>query len=474
MVFSSTVFIFIFLPTFLITYYMTVIYGNIKHQNAVLILFSLIFYAYGGFSFLPILLFSILANYYFAILIDKYDNKSKMIVTLSVVFNLLILFIFKYLNLFDNIFVNIVNVLFKRNYTHFIKEISLPIGISFYTFQILSYVIDVYRKKVKANYNFFQVLLYALLFPQLIAGPIVRYTDVNNEINDRKITFDNIYLGLRRFVIGFIKKIIFANMLGNVATSALNSHYHSIGIYLAILGLICYTIQLYLDFSAYSDMAIGIGQMIGFKFPENFNHPFMSKSLSELWRRWHMTLTSFLTDYVYIPLGGSKISEVRTYINILIVFSLSGFWHGANWNFLLWGIFNAIMEMIERLFLKNVLKKIPKFLAIIYTNIVWFIGVSIFAFTNMKMFNAFIGFITNPINLNINNRALITLVFDKYFVFVFLVSVLFCTDIFDRIDKFLKTKNLVFVSDVILSILFIYAVSEMLASGYNPFIYFRF
>lgn len=472
MVFSSTVFLFYFLPAFLITYYLTVIYGNIKHQNAVLIIFSLVFYAYGGFSFLPILLFSIFVNYILALLIEK--SETKLYIVISVTFNLLILFIFKYLNLFDNIFVNIINVLFKREYTNFIPEIALPIGISFYTFQIMSYEIDVYRKKVEANHNFFEVLLYALLFPQLIAGPIVRYTDINNEIRQRHITFDNIYNGFRRFAIGFIKKIIFANILGNVATLSLYSHKNSIGIYFAILGLICYTIQLYLDFSAYSDMAIGIGHMIGFNFPENFNHPFMSKSLSELWRRWHMTLTSFFKDYVYIPLGGSKKSEIRTYINIFIIFSLSGFWHGANWNFLLWGIYNAIMEMFERAYFKKVLKKIPNFLAIIYTNIVWFVGVSIFAFTSMRMFNSFVGFVTNPINLNINNRLLITSVFNNYFVFIFILSILLCTDIFERIDKYLKNKNLHFISDAVLAILFIYASAEMLASGYNPFIYFRF
>ena len=476
MVFSSPIFIFIFLPLFLLFYFLTVIYGNIKHQNICLIVFSLAFYAYGGITFLPYLLFSIFINYILAIYIDRVDSikLKKYLLVLDISFNIIILVIFKYLNLFDNILVSLFNAIFNKNYTDFIPDVALPIGISFYTFQILTYVVDVYRKKVKVNYNFFEVLLYAILFPQLIAGPIVRYSDVQNEISNRTLSLDNAYIGIKRFMIGFSKKIIFANTCGNIASLCLNAEAYRIGFYFSFLAIVCYTIQIYLDFSAYSDMAIGIGKIIGFNFPENFNYPFISFSLSEFWKKWHLTLTSFLTDYIYIPLGGSRKGIFRTYINIFIVFTLSGIWHGANINYFLWGIYNAVFMILERMFLLKFLKKIPKVISLIYTNLIWIFGMIIFYYTDFSKMFLYLDSLFYPIDINYNFRPMLKAILNYSFLFVFIVSLLLCTPIFKYISDYLKKIKLHYISDIIIVLMFIYAIMEMTVSGYNPFIYFRF
>ena len=476
MVFSSPIFIFIFLPLFLFSYFLTVVYGDIKHQNICLIIFSLIFYAYGGIRFLPILLLSILVNYILAICIANYqdDKYKKIFLFIDVFFNILILVIFKYLNLFDNLIVNLLNTLLHRNYTDFIPDIALPIGISFYTFQIITYVIDVYRNKVKVNTKFSEVLLYAMLFPQLIAGPIVRYSDVQNEIEYRTTSLDRVYNGIKRFMIGFVKKIIFANTCGNIATLCLGAEPYRIGFYFSILAIVCYTIQIYLDFSAYSDMAIGIGLMLGFNFPENFNDPFTAHSLTEFWRKWHMTLTSFLTDYIYIPLGGSRKGVFRTYVNIFLVFAISGIWHGANINYLMWGIYNAFFMIIERLFLSKILKKIPKILSLVYTLFVWVFGMVIFYYTDFSKMFLYLDGLFYPMNFDFNFRPMLKVVLNFSFVSVFVGSLLLCTPIFKTISIFLQEKRLSFISDIVIVLLFVYAIMEMCVSGYNPFIYFRF
>ena len=476
MVFSSPIFIFIFLPLFLFCYFMTIVYGSIKHQNMCLIIFSLIFYAYGGIRFLPILIFSIFINYLLAIYIDKAKDSKirKLLIFIDVSFNVIILVIFKYLNLFDNLAVSFVNAVFHRSYTDFIPDVALPIGISFYTFQIMTYVIDVYREKVKVNYNFWQVLLYAMLFPQLIAGPIVRYSDVQNEISYRTTSLDKVYIGIKRFMIGFAKKIIFANTCGNVATLCLNAEAYHIGFYFSFLAIVCYTIQIYLDFSAYSDMAIGIGTILGFNFPENFDYPFITHSLTEFWKKWHMTLTSFLTDYIYIPLGGSRKGAFRTYVNVFLVFAISGIWHGANINYLLWGIYNALFMIVERLFLSKVLKKIPKAISLIYTNLVWIFGMVIFYYTDFNKMFLYLDGLFYPMNFDFNFRPMLKAVLNGSFLFVFVVSLLMCTPIFKKISIFLEKKHLSFVADIVIVLLFVYAIMEMSVSGYNPFIYFRF
>ena len=342
MVFSSPIFLFLFLPACLLGYLLTNLFGNIKSENICLLIFSIIFYAYGSLDFLPILLLSIALNYLSSNLVDAVENKyiRTFLFIVSLVINIGLLFIYKYLNLFTGF-------LFGEDYA---TNIKLPIGISFYTFQVLSYLIDVYKKDVKACSSIVDFALFTMLFPQLIAGPIVRYSTIEIELKNRRTIFDSFSDGIMRFMVGFTKKIVFANALGNIADIAFRQlGYYTMGPLLSIFVLVCYSMQVYLDFWAYSDMAIGIGKIFGFSFPENFNMPFLSTSITEFWKRWHMTLSTFFRDYVYIPLGGSRKGLFRTCINLIIVFALSGFWHGASFNFLFWGLYNAIFLVIERI-----------------------------------------------------------------------------------------------------------------------------
>ena len=466
MVFSSPVFLFYFFPVCLILYFISILFKNIKISNICLLIFSLLFYSYGSREFLPILLISIILNYILSILIE-YSANDKIrfkFLLVALILDLGLLFVFKYLNLFSK-------------YLFWLSEptnIKLPIGISFYTFQVMSYVIDVYRKKVKHCSNIFDFALFTMLFPQLIAGPIVRYSDIEKELKFRTVSFDSFSLGLKRFMVGFIKKILFANAMGKIVDIAFSQlGYYKMGPLLSILILICYTMQIYLDFLAYSDMAIGIGQIFGFKFPENFNMPFVSKSISEFWQRWHMTLGTFFRDYVYIPLGGSRKGIVRTCINLTIVFALSGFWHGANFNFLFWGLYNAFFLVIERLFRKKV--KIPDTLCIIYTFIVWNIGMILFRAENLYQFRLFLSNFLGEIKLNVAARTLISEIFNPYFGICFVISLLYLTPFFDKIKgKFKGLWVFNMIEDLLVVLLFIYAVIEMITNGFNPFIYFRF
>ena len=477
MVFSSPIFIFMFFPICVFTYMICRLFRNIKVENICLLAFSVLFYAYGGFSFLFFMTASIVANYFAAIYFDKLDVNDKYRKWLfigTIAFNLLVLFIFKYFNLFADSIFAILNVFSKTEIINNIPKILLPIGISFYTFQILTYVIDVYNKKIPANKNFLNVALYAFLFPQLIAGPIVRYQTVASELDERSASFEDIYIGFRRFAIGFIKKVLLANYIGYVADSAFISSPYHLGTFLTLIGILCFVMQVYLDFWGYSDMAIGIGRIFGFHFPENFNHPFISTSLNEFWKRWHITLTSFFRDYVYIPLGGNRISEYRTYLNILIIFALSGFWHGASYNFLIWGVYNALFLILERFVLKKYLDNLPKFLSIFYTIVVWSFGMVIFYFEDMSKIIPFIQTLGIAPAFVLENRGIIETIYNPYFVIVFVASILFCTPFFDYLDKKMAEKDLIFISDLIIILLFIYAIMDMVASGYNPFIYFRF
>ena len=477
MVFSSPIFIFIFFPACLVAYMICRLFKNIKIENICLLIFSVLFYAYGGFSFILFMFLSIVLNYYAAIWFDKLDINDKFrkkIFIGTIVFNLLLLFIFKYFNLFADTLFTIVNVFSTTEIKNIIPKIILPIGISFYTFQILSYVIDVYNKKIKSNDNILDLALYAFLFPQLIAGPIVRYQTVESELKYRFANFDDIYIGARRFAVGFIKKVLLANYIGYVADTTFNAAPYHTGFYITLIGILCFVMQVYLDFFGYSDMAIGIGRIFGFHFPENFNHPFISCSLTEFWKRWHITLTSFFRDYVYIPLGGNRKGIIRTCINIFIVFSLSGFWHGASFNFLFWGMYNALFLILERVFLKKYLDKLPKFISIIYTIIVWSFGMILFYFEDISKIGPFILTIFSKEYLILENRGLIETIYNPYFIIVFIMSILCSTPFFDYFDKKMAEKSLTFITDLIIILLFIYAIMDMVASGYNPFIYFRF
>ena len=468
MVFSSPIFIFIFLPLTLICNLLLSLQKNIKLNNICLLIFSIIFYAYGSLSFLPILLASIVINYILSIYIENAkEQKTKTIfLVIAVTFDILMLFVYKYLNLFSGV------ILGKENATNII----LPIGISFYTFQVISYIVDVYRGDVRRSDNVIDFALFAMLFAQLIAGPIVRYKTIEKEVRHRVVLPDSFIYGVKRFMIGFAKKIIFANSLGRIsdlAFSSLNQHY--LGKLLIVLVVVCYSIQIYLDFSAYSDMAIGIGKMLGFNFDENFNLPFIAKSITEFWKRWHISLSSFFRDYVYIPLGGSRKGLTRTCINLTIVFVLSGFWHGASFNFLFWGLYNAFFIVIERLISSKYKIYIPDTIRVIYVFVVWNIGMMLFRLENLNDIRLlFEGFANGP-KYNMWSRGLLSAIYNPYFIVIFIISLLYITPLFGNIKNyFYKFKYGFIVVDLVIIVLFAYAVVEMLTTGYNPFIYFRF
>ena len=340
MVFSSSVFLFVFLPIVLIVY--SIVPG--KLQNIWLLLSSLFFYLWGGTQFFPIIIFSILINYLGGMCLANVQNlrTRKFVLVAFVGLNILNLGYWKYTNFLVDIIRQITSFEIEM------EAIILPIGISFYTFQGVSYIIDVYRKEVEVQKNPIYVALYICLFPQLIAGPIVRYSDIAGEIKNRKRTLDNYEQGIIRFIMGLSKKAIIANSMGAIAEPIFKAPPTENTAAIAWIGAIAYSLQIYFDFSGYSDMAIGIGRIFGFTFPENFNYPYISKSITEFWRRWHISLSSWFRDYIYIPLGGNRCGKSRQYLNILITFSVSGLWHGANWTFLFWGFLHGVYQIIEK------------------------------------------------------------------------------------------------------------------------------
>ena len=325
MTFSSLMFIFVFLPLFIISYF---IFKNNNYRNFIILIFSLIFYAYGEPIYILLMLFSIFINYIIGLCIDKFD-KRQLFLIIGISINLLMLGIFKY----TDFIIEIINTLLKTNIGY--VNIPLPIGISFYTFQSLSYIIDVYLKKVKVQKNIMNLGCYISFFPQLIAGPIVRYDQIEKELKERKNSIKGFAYGIRRFIKGLAKKVILADNISYICTSIFALEPSNYGFIGALIGIISYSLQIYFDFSGYSDMAIGLGKMFGFNFLENFDYPYISKSITEFWRRWHISLSSFFKDYVYIPLGGNRVEKYRFILNVLIVWTLTGIWHGAQINFMI-------------------------------------------------------------------------------------------------------------------------------------------
>lgn len=469
MLFSSTTFIFIFLTLLLILYFPI---KNIKYRNIILLIFSLIFYSWGEPKYIFLMLITVLIAYIFGLLIDKYrfeKRKSKLFLIISVVLILLNLFIFKYLDFSIGIF----NSIFKTNIG--LSKLVLPIGISFYTFQILSYVIDLYWGKVGVQKNYFRLLLYVSFFPQLIAGPIVRYETVEKEISDRKTTLDGFINGFKRFIWGLAKKVIIANNVA-IFCDYIYNNYSSYGSNILWVAAICYTLQIYFDFSGYSDMAIGLGKMFGFNFLENFNYPYIASSITDFWRRWHISLSSFFRDYVYIPLGGNRVSKVKFIRNIFIVWLLTGIWHGASYNFILWGLYYAILLLIEKMVTGRYIEKLPKVLKILYSLFFITLGWVIFRVENIndlilvikKMFS-FNN--TSFVTLFNNNAMLISTI--PYIILGIFLSL--------PIDKWFKEKVdksnsviLTLIEDLILGVLFGISIMFLVSNSYNPFIYFRF
>lgn len=475
MVFSSPVFLFLFLPVTLALYALAALTRKVRVKNAVLLFCSVCFYAYGGISYLGLLFLSVLVNWVLGLRLAAMEcgRKRTALFMVGLVYNIGILIIFKYLNLFGDTAAWLAGKMAGHPIESVIPAIALPIGISFFTFQIMSYLIDVYKGTVPCQRNLADLALYVMLFPQLIAGPIVRYSDVEREIGERQTRLEDVYEGLFRFMVGFIKKILLANAVGKAADLAFVLE-PGIGALYAWVGVICYGLQVYLDFWAYSDMAIGLGRIFGFHFLENFNDPYISKSISEFWRRWHISLSTWFRDYVYIPLGGSRTSLLKNCRNYLIVFALTGIWHGASWNFLLWGLYFACFLIMEKLWLKKALEKLPSFLRHIYVLLVVGIGWVLFRADNMT---AAVGFIRDMFSFTLmgtHERELAELLAGGKFLLQFVISILFCTPLFTKLHRKLEERKLGAVSDAAVLLLFVLAVCEMMASGYNPFIYFRF
>lgn len=462
MVFTSISFIYYFLPLLLICYFVV----PKKFRNIILLMFSVLFYFYGEPKYILLMLIEVLISYVVGLLIDKY--KSKNILIIGIFIHVLLFGIFKYFNF---VIIN-VNNLFHSNLN--LLNVVLPIGISFYTFQIISYEIDVYNKKVNVQSNILKYFLYVFLFPQLIAGPIVRYQDVNNEIDNRNVTFGMFANGLRRFIIGLSKKVIIANNLGELCNIYLNLGDKSV--LFTWIFAISYMLQIYFDFSGYSDIAIGLGKMLGFNFPENFNYPYMAKSITDFWRRWHMTLSSWFRDYVYIPLGGNKKGVLKQIRNILIVWSLTGLWHGASWNFIVWGLYFGILLILEKFILKKYFSNVPKFIKGIYTLFLVMISFVIFQGDNLSNdFNIIKGLFGLNGELFINN---VTLYYLKGYVLFIVLGVISSTNyvknLVIKISNGKGKKIINILEPIYLLILLIIVTMYLIDSSYNPFLYFRF
>ena len=466
MVFSSITFLYFFLPVVLVLYFIT---PN-KFKNYILLIASLFFYFCGEPKYTLLLIASITINYFYGILIEKHRGAkiAKCAVVSSIIANLLLLVVFKYSNFLISNISYIFNIDIK-----FVK-IALPIGISFYTFQAMSYVIDVYRGEVKAQKNVFNLALYISLFPQLIAGPIVRYKTINNELTHRNHSFDDFAYGVKRFVVGLAKKVLLANALGEIWKLAMYTEQPSVLFYW--LGAVGFTLQIYFDFSAYSDMAIGLGRILGFHFLENFNYPYISKSITEFWRRWHISLGTWFRDYLYIPLGGNKTTKCKWLRNIFIVWFCTGFWHGADWNFIIWGTGFGVILAAEKLFLLNFLKKVPPVFSHVYT-----LAIIIFSFVvfNSSIADAaqymkgMVGLLNIPV---FSKEALYYL--GSYKVLIILAAL--CSTpiplhIAKRISKNCKLLPVVnYLEPIIYIALLIVVTGFLIDSSFNPFLYFRF
>ena len=466
MVFSGIPFLYYFLPCVLILYF---IVPNFL-KNAVLLLSSLIFYGWGEPKYVFLMLTTISVGYISGLLIEKFRKKciSKFFMILSTVFFLSILGYFKYSDFFIENFNSLTGLSLP------LLKIMLPIGISFYTFQILSYTIDVYRGNVKAQKNPVVLGTYVALFPQLIAGPIVRYSDIEAQLIKRTHSFEKAYSGICRFVTGFAKKIILANTLGELCDTFYASNEKSILFFWVFA--FSYMLQIYFDFLGYSDMAIGLGKIFGFDFIENFKYPFISKSITEFWRRWHISLGSWFRDYVYIPLGGNRVKKARHLLNIFIVWFLTGFWHGAEWNFIIWGLYFGILLTLEKFFLSDFLKK-SKIISHIY--VLFFIAISfvIFSASNLSGALSYAGGLFGYKNLPvITNGALYYL---KSYSFVIFVGMVCSTPLLQTVKKYLITKKyfstLIGIFEIPVMIIIMIIATAYLADGsFNPFLYFRF
>lgn len=470
MLFSNLTFLYIFLPLLVLLYFVR---NDTKYRQTILVIFSLIFYAWGEPIYVLLMIFVVFINFFFGkrIGLAKSKNNKKIYLIIAVVLNILILVFFKY----TNMIIDTINAISHKN-IQFI-QIVLPLGISFYIFQALSYTIDVYRNDAKYQKSFSQLLLYVSFFPQLVAGPIVRYKDIMMQLRDRTANIDVIHYGTLRFSIGLAKKTLLANNLGLVVDSLYKSTNFQGNFVSYWLGAIFFSLQIYLDFSAYSDMAIGLGAIFGFYFKENFNYPYISSSVTEFWRRWHISLSTFFRDYVYIPLGGKYKYQIR---NIIIVWFLTGLWHGASWNFVLWGLYYAFFLIIEKYILQKLLRKLPidfrNVIGCIYVITITLVGFTIFYFTDFSEMKIALSNMFMPKEIDFNNLY-VTSIFREN-VILLIVAIIASTPIVRNLCvKFEKQTNeniVVILKTVVIIVFLVLSTACLVGESYNPFLYFRF
>ncbi len=468
MLFSSVPFLYYFFPIVLLLYFAM---PFIKGKNAILLIFSLLFYAWGEPKYVILMGVSIILGYVFGILIGKSQKIAfrRLWLVLSCVTSLGFLAYFKYADFFIENFAAVTGISVS------LLRIALPIGISFYTFQILSYTIDVYRREAAIQKSLLNFATYVCLFPQLIAGPIVRYTDIDAQLESRKSTVEGIYKGAIRFIVGLSKKVLIANTLGALCADFRALNEKTVVFYW--MYAIAFSLQIYFDFSGYSDMAIGLGRILGFDFLENFNYPYISRSITEFWRRWHMSLGSWFRDYVYIPLGGNRVSKARWFFNIGVVWMLTGFWHGAAWNFIIWGLMFAVLLIIEKIWLKGALEKLPAALSHIYVLFLVMISFVVFNGSSLIEVVSDIGGLFGAGTTAFTSS--LTVYYLRSYAVVFIIGFIAATPLMKNIYKKLcsikSTDKVVAVLEPVIACVLLLIVTAYLVDGsFNPFLYFRF
>lgn len=493
MVFSGLTFMLAFLPIILIMYYSV----PKKGKNIIILISGLLFYAWGEPLYVLVMILSTFIDYTAGRIMDKYDEKPrvrKICLLASILMNLGLLGIFKYSDFLvgsinswfgleiHNPFVAMFNTLFS-GINGKIKSLPMPIGISFFTFQSMSYTIDLYRRRIKVQKSAVNFMAFVTLFPQIVAGPIVRYEDVQNELDERSITEKMVGDGISRFITGLAKKVLIADNIGALWDTVKAAELSTLSAGTAWLGILAFTFQIYFDFSGYSDMAIGLGKMMGFNFPENFDHPYMSRSITEFWRRWHMTLGGWFKSYVYFPLGGSRKGMPRTIVNLLIVWTITGVWHGASWNFMIWGAYFGVLIVLEKLFLGKWLEKLPRFFSWLYAFVLVVFGWVMFDIVPAgtvnfgEVFGLIFGYIGVMFGANgvfIDNSAVNAIV--NYGV-IFALAIIGSSDVVGRISSFIKEKApkwTLYGYPVVQTCIMLMSIAFITTSSYHPFLYFNF
>ncbi len=465
MLFSSAIFLFFFLPIVLIVYFL----APKKLRNLILLLASLVFYTWGEQKMVVLILLSTIVDYSAGLIITKFNRKLGL--WISILFNLAILFYFKYASFaFENIQVLCRYLGVYDLNISFLSSVALPLGISFYTFQTMSYTIDVYRGNVKSTRNFIDFATYVTLFPQLVAGPIVRYKDIELDLKQRSTSLFQFSEGLRRFIIGLSKKMIIANNLAFVADGSFGIPGDQLSTLFAWLGAVAYMFQIYFDFSGYSDMAIGLGKMFGFQFPENFNYPYISKSIKEFWRRWHISLSNWFRDYLYIPLGGNRVSKQRILLNLLIVFFITGLWHGAEWKFIVWGLWHGFFLLVEKIGDSG--KKFPSVLQHMYVVVVVLIGWVFFRAGDLNLAFQYLHkmFVFTPENLS---NGVLSYYFRTESCLALCFAIAFSFPLQYKVFRINASQTLI-LKNAMTILLLLLSCMYIAVDAYNPFIYFRF